>query len=218
MVFCCCVSKGTVQEDAGELASIRAYSDSGCDSPYFHETELPPALAAAGVGADQWADVLEGAGTAVQFHWNPYTCVGTWMCCCFTHHKDIAPRARQFVEALNSGGRLPSGVVVRYQMQWERQIVAAGQGTGACRAEDALKMPAPQTASLQLLRERPNQRWPTQLWPIQVVEREREAYSRQLRREPLRTTILPGSRAWPRSGRLSMAPGHASAEPTNGCA
>ena len=136
-----CVSTGTVQEDAGELASIRAYSDSGCDSPYFHETELPPALAAAGVGADQWADVLEGGGTAVQFHWNPYTCVGTWVCCCFTHHKDIAPRARQFVEALNSGGRLPSGVVVRYQMQWERQIVAAGQGTGACRAEDALRCP-----------------------------------------------------------------------------
>ena len=148
MVFCCCVAKGTVQDDAGEMASIRAYSEDGCFSPYFHETELPPALAAAGVGADQWADVLEGAGKAVQFHWNPYTCVGTWVCCCFTHHKDIAPRVRQLVEALNGGDRLPSGVVVRYQMQWERNIVASGNGGSGASEQTyhALLFFAPNTA------------------------------------------------------------------------
>ena len=150
MVFCCCVAKGTVQDDAGEMASIRAYSEDGCSSPYFHETELPPALAAAGVGADQWADVLEGAGKAVQFHWNPYTCVGTWVCCCFTHHKDIAPRVHQLVEALNGGDRLPSGVVVRYQMQWERNIVAAGGSNGT----PVEKLPVPQAALRQLYVER----------------------------------------------------------------
>ena len=91
---------------------------------------------------------LEGAGKAVQFHWNPYTCVGTWVCCCFTHHKDIAPRVRQLVEALNGGDRLPSGVVVRYQMQWERNIVASGNGGSGASEQTyhALLFFAPNTA------------------------------------------------------------------------
>tara|TARA_B110001452_G_scaffold82848_1_gene67775 strand:- start:142 stop:291 length:150 start_codon:yes stop_codon:yes gene_type:complete len=40
MAFCCSVSTGKTLEDAGELASVRAYSDNGISSPYFHDKSL----------------------------------------------------------------------------------------------------------------------------------------------------------------------------------
>ena len=35
------------------------------------------------------------------------------------------------VERINSSGKLPSSVVARYQMQWERNIVGSGGKSGA---------------------------------------------------------------------------------------
>merc|ERR1712070_466884 len=84
---------------------------------------------------EAWTALLEAASKAVVFHWSPFTCIGTYVFCCFTIHKDIKPRMTAFVELLNSGSvagmALPSGIVARYQMEWEKQSVASSGGAGS---------------------------------------------------------------------------------------
>mmetsp|Transcript_24574 Transcript_24574/g.41077 ORF Transcript_24574/g.41077 Transcript_24574/m.41077 type:complete len:174 (+) Transcript_24574:328-849(+) len=129
--FVCCVAKGETQDDAGEIASIRAFSTNGVSSPTIPDQSLPEALAKAGVSEETWQAIVRDAGTAVEYHWNPYTCCGTYCFMCFTVDKDTKQRVCTYVERLNDGNTsatLPSSIVARSQMEWQRTMVQASQG------------------------------------------------------------------------------------------
>ena len=115
-----------------ELASVKARSTDGIANPLFHERTMPAPLAEAGMTQEAWTALLDAGDKAVVFQWGCVT-----ICCftCFAHHKDIKPRAKKFVEALNSGSvagaALPAGIVARYQMQKEDHTVKASGGAGS---------------------------------------------------------------------------------------
>ena len=119
-----------------ELASVKAHSDGGIANPLFHDRTMPAPLAEAGMTQEAWTALLDAGDKAVVFQWGCVT-----ICCfiCFAHHKDIKPRAKKFVEALNSGSvagaALPAGIVARYQMQKEDHTVTAGGHAGAGATE-----------------------------------------------------------------------------------
>ena len=102
---------------AMELASVKAHSDGGIANPLFHDRTMPAPLAEAGMTQEAWTALLDAGDKAVVFQWGCVT-----ICCfiCFAHHKDIKPRAKKFVEELNSGSvagaALPAGIVARYQV------------------------------------------------------------------------------------------------------
>ncbi|GMH51729.1 hypothetical protein TrST_g11025 [Triparma strigata] len=114
-----------------ELASVKARSTDGIANPMFHERTMPAPLAEAGMTQEAWTALLDAGNKAVEFQWGCVT-----ICCftCFAHHKDIKPRAKKFVEELNSGSvagaALPAGIVARYQMQNQNFSVSSGGHSG----------------------------------------------------------------------------------------
>ncbi|GMI48421.1 hypothetical protein TrCOL_g4152 [Triparma columacea] len=128
-----------------ELASVKAHSSDGIANPLFHHRwPMPAPLAEAGMTQGEWKALLDAGDKAVVFKWGCYT-----ICCfmCFAHHTDIKPRAKKFVEELNSGSvagaALPAGIVARYQMQKEDFTVTTGGGlSGPCSRPPASWSPS----------------------------------------------------------------------------
>lgn len=108
-----------------EVATISAFSETGFSDPKY-ATELPQALASAGLSQDSWSKFIANANEAVKFEWG----IGT--ICCFmsnAHNKKVASNMEVFCQ--DNQALLPSGLSVSYKMVTEKKIVQLSDSTGS---------------------------------------------------------------------------------------